>query len=173
MTYTGCHRFRGDRYEATVGSSFGPWSWLDRSLSPVGGQPPLPVRARGNTGLSRLPSAPLMSRAKASRTAGCMAGFLAWASAPAGAPGQALVGVQRNAPMPGCCKQGVAESIAPVLLQERGRKPGRPVAVQDLSCFHPISAPAGSRGQAIGFGEAAEAATLTSPATPTVRQPPP
>jgi hypothetical protein len=49
--------------------------------------------------------------------------------------------------MPGRCEEGIAEVFLLVGLQERGRKPGRLVAVQDLPRFLQIARP-----EYIGFG---------------------
>jgi hypothetical protein len=40
-----------------------------------------------------------------------------------------------------CRKQGIVERFLPVRLQERGWKPCRLIAMQDLSCFFPIGPP--------------------------------
>ena len=91
------------------GPACGPPAWLVDQL------PRLVASGRqirlmtGNAGIGRRPSAPQMSSAKASRTAGLVAVCLASAIASGGTARQALVGVQRDAPMPAGCKQGVAE----------------------------------------------------------------
>ena len=56
-----------------------------------------------------------------------------------GSARKSLVGVQGHAPMPGRSEECVNEALLPVLLEERGGKPGRLIAVQDLPGFLQIA----------------------------------
>ena len=49
--------------------------------------------------------------------------------------------MQRDSPMPGRGEQSITQIVLPVLLQERGGKPSRLVAVQDLSGLVQIASP--------------------------------
>ena len=107
------------------------------------------ARGRGCRDRPAAPAAPLIASAKASSTAGFVAVSRAAAIASAGAPARPLLTCSVDAPVPDAANRASARCSPTLALSERGGKPRRLVAVQELPGLAQVARP-----EHIGLGRA-------------------